>query len=1506
MAMSLESVVQQLQQIGIVSPEVLADYVSLKAQSLSVVELLRDLVTKQHLTKFQATQFVEGKGESLILGSYTLIDKIGEGGMGQVYKAEHRRMKRIVAIKTLPRELMSDSGAIARFQREVEAAAKLNHSNVVTAYDADEANGVHFLVMEYVAGSNLSSLVKQHGPFPVREAVNCLQQAARGLEFAHKKGVVHRDIKPSNLLLDANQTVKILDMGLARVDATEPSNVPEGITETGMVMGTFDYMAPEQWHDSRIADARSDLYALGCTFHYLLVGRAPYADEKHRNPVTKMRGHTQEPIPDLQAARPDVPGELAAIYRKLLEKLPENRYQSAAQLIEALAKVPGTETADGQSMSKTNPRADLIMRESVIQSSNFIASPETTSISADSKEALIDTARRSFDHHDYPDVVMLLESIPQKSRTETINMLLEEATKRQVQFDRLLLRIEDAKRQQNGKALIAAAEKLLAIKPQHGPTRRLLKTLKSYGDKLEMAKFDAGDEPVALNEVGGILHGLGVYYAAAVAVAVVAFGLGTTVVYPYLGRDAVKKDHSFGGDARISKETTGPLKPLGPSNDKAREKVDPPRNEHSLNEPLLKNPLTNELSQEEPSPKETEPKESLPKEIKSAATGMTLVLVPAGEFTMGSSAEDLNRIGQEITGFNPKYATQEQPAHSVSISRPFYIGKFEITRGEFAKFVESENYRTIPERDGQGGFGYDANRQKVRAEGPQFTWENPGWTPYDDHHPVVNVTWYDAKAFCAWLSKKDRRPYRLPTEAEWEYACRAGTKTWHPGGDQASTLVKIANVADQSMRRIPGISTQIPFVNIDDGYPFTAPVGSFAPNEFGLHDVIGNVWEWCEDEFDANAYRTTKGLTVDPYIRCGNGSYVIRGGSWYILSWSGHSAERYGFTPDSRFDNIGFRIVAPVIQRSQETAQPDAIRLLDIDDPDFQKWTTQVTTLPAQQQIESVARKLQQLNPGFDGKVFGYHEVNGLPDTNCAPRIEGNMVTEFGILTDNVTDVSPLRALSGLKRLCLAASSSHRSHFSDLRPLEGLQLKQLNISGSYVTALTPLIGMPLESLNCCFTHVGSLWPLRGSPLTDLRCHAAAFVSDLKPLQGMKLEHLVISRTAVSDLSPLKDVPLKTLDCSLSKVTDLAALRGLPLTKLYFHGTNVTNLKPLLGMELVDLGLAKTKVIDLSPLVGMPLTSLDCGETEVKDLSALNGTKLTKLNCRGTAVSNLSALKGMPLAELRISQSKVSSLVPLKGLKLRELHCGDLPISDLSPLEGMPLTLLTIDETEVTDLSHLRAMGLTEVFLSPTKITTARNVLRNIKTLKSISVGLHGINKNALEQFYYSAAENRTFSTGHPGPQQRYAPDDFWKKYDQFQPITTVHLHSLIPKSFEFDLVNAGTDAKRRFWSRPDDFTFIERYPSGKEDRMRILGRIKIAGVHGTVVENIRNEQLQVFIPDHGNKEMLVQFRNVDPNTVGMAAAFNAGKVSTYVIELPNQWSRLGVMEKIKTGADNSK
>jgi len=292
-----------------------------------------------------ATRIVRGLAPGALLGNYVIVEVLGEGGMGTVLKAQHIRMERFVALKVLRSDATKSAGAIRRFHQEVKAAARLAHPNIVTAYDADEVRGAHFLVMEYVQGISLADLLSQQGPLPVKDVINYVIQTARGLEYAHSEGVIHRDIKPGNLLLDKRGTVKILDMGLASIKETEvveakeasavtkPSRVYEPVTQEDQLLGTFDYMSPEQAEDPRSVDHRTDMYSLGCSLYRMLTARLPYGGS---TPMKKILAHREHPIPALREARKDISFEVDAIFRRMVAKKPEDRYPTMEALIDDL------------------------------------------------------------------------------------------------------------------------------------------------------------------------------------------------------------------------------------------------------------------------------------------------------------------------------------------------------------------------------------------------------------------------------------------------------------------------------------------------------------------------------------------------------------------------------------------------------------------------------------------------------------------------------------------------------------------------------------------------------------------------------------------------------------------------------------------------------------------------------------------------------------------------------------------------------------------------------------------------------------------------------------------------------------------------------------------------------------------------------------------------------------------------------------------------------------------
>lgn len=295
-------------------------------------KLARELIKRKLLTPFQAQEIYSGRIKTLVLGNYVVIEKLGQGGMGLVLKARHRLMKRLAAIKILPAAAAKDADAIARFQREFFAAGQLQHANIVTAYDADESRGVHYLAMEFVDGKDLGSYVKATGPMNPLLAMRCILQAAKGLEYAHRQGVIHRDIKPQNLLIDGEGNVKILDMGLARFEALAGAPSTE-LTSTGAIMGTVDYMAPEQAINTKDADGRSDIYSLGATLWFLLTGRPMYHGDSL---MARLLAHRDAPIPKLAEACPGVPRALTSVFEQIVAKTPATRFATMTQVITTL------------------------------------------------------------------------------------------------------------------------------------------------------------------------------------------------------------------------------------------------------------------------------------------------------------------------------------------------------------------------------------------------------------------------------------------------------------------------------------------------------------------------------------------------------------------------------------------------------------------------------------------------------------------------------------------------------------------------------------------------------------------------------------------------------------------------------------------------------------------------------------------------------------------------------------------------------------------------------------------------------------------------------------------------------------------------------------------------------------------------------------------------------------------------------------------------------------------
>ena len=356
---------------------------------MDVRKLAGGMVRDSLLTYFQAEQFMLGKWRGFTIGKYKLLERIGCGGMGQVFLCEHMYMRRRVAIKVLPPAKAEEPAALGRFYREARAAAALDHPNIVRTHDIDQDGNLHFLVMEYVDGSSLLEIIKKKGPMNIERACHYIWQAAHGLDHAFRVGVIHRDIKPGNIMVDRFGISKILDMGLARFYQSDDDMLTKKYDEKS-VLGTADYVAPEQTINSHDVDVRADIYSLGATFYYLLAGHPPFPDGTVSQ---KLIAHqTKRPTP-IHHVRRDVPEELSEILERMMAKSIDERFQNPTEVCEELSRFLPTdmeippedempvlspaarEAISARSASGSFHQDSAILRAELIQRSGRLAPP---------------------------------------------------------------------------------------------------------------------------------------------------------------------------------------------------------------------------------------------------------------------------------------------------------------------------------------------------------------------------------------------------------------------------------------------------------------------------------------------------------------------------------------------------------------------------------------------------------------------------------------------------------------------------------------------------------------------------------------------------------------------------------------------------------------------------------------------------------------------------------------------------------------------------------------------------------------------------------------------------------------------------------------------------------------------------------------------------------------------------------------------------------------------------
>jgi serine/threonine protein kinase/formylglycine-generating enzyme required for sulfatase activity len=828
---------------------------------------------------------------------YTIVKALGQGGMGEVLLATDNRLKRQVAIKRIRGEQARSRAAVQRFLTEAQAIAALNHPNIVQVYDYGRDQEGPFLIMEYVDGQSLLERCKDN-PLPVEEAVELTCELLGGLGRAHELGIVHRDIKPANILLTKDGRPKLTDFGLAKQTAAD-----HGQTVAGAVLGTIDFMPPEQRRDATLVDARSDLWSLGATLYQMLTGKSP------------------------KIIRFDLlPPQLVGVMGQVLEENPAQRFQSAAELRDALRRGRQTEPnlilgelrpgycpecgtqsegggrfchecsspmkvpclSCGQEMPVWDKgcrecgarQAELLerrrgelrkaqaeverLRESgrpgealrLLESAGDVSHSrlqdfrqwierntrelrDQTERLAELGSAGLTEARAHRSAWDYPAAIRALKSLPTEAMDEEHKVFLSQLQADWSELQQKLQEIQQRVKAKHLDGLLPLVQRAVELRGNREDLKKLLGQLQQREATLVASQRAPQSEPLsdpfAASSASVTLPGfLGKQKAKQnfprqrwPLIAGVASGLMLLMIGGWLysrGGKPTEKNAAIENSSVASENKAAVAESSSSKPQLSKQNVVPTP---SVTPPYGAAPAIADSGLQGAAQK------AAPEEVTNSV-GMKLKRLEPGEFTMGDG----------------------ERSHQVILTKPFYIGVYEVTQEQFQRVK---------------------GRNPSRFKGLE--------------KPVEQISWDEAVAFCKTLTafseeKRLGRSYRLPTEAEWEYACRAGNTAKYCFGDLDSNLKEYAWYKLNAERE-------------------THVVGATKSNSWGLFDMHGNVWEWCADSFE----EYSKEEATDPVGSSVSNLKVIRGGSWQSESLSCGSASRYRFSESNRDADVGFRVV---------------------------------------------------------------------------------------------------------------------------------------------------------------------------------------------------------------------------------------------------------------------------------------------------------------------------------------------------------------------------------------------------------------------------------------------------------------------------------------------------------------------------------------------------------------------------------------------------------------------